>query len=38
MLGYGGDAVADELAAYPEAVDYGDEDPGEDAWELTGRR
>ncbi len=38
VLGYGGDAVADELAAYPEAVDYGDEDPGEDAWELTGRR
>jgi S-DNA-T family DNA segregation ATPase FtsK/SpoIIIE len=38
VLGYGGDAVADELASYPEAVDYGDEDPGEDAWELTGRR
>ena len=38
VLGYGGDAVADELASYPEAVDYGDEEPGEDAWELTGRR
>jgi hypothetical protein len=36
--GYGGDAVADDLASYPEAVDYGDEDGGEDAWELTGRR
>jgi S-DNA-T family DNA segregation ATPase FtsK/SpoIIIE len=38
VIGYGGDAVADELASYPEAVDYGDEEPGEDAWELTGRR
>jgi len=38
VLGYGADAVADELASYPEAVDHGDEDPGEDAWELTGRR
>ena len=38
VIGYGGDAVADELASYPEAVDYGDEEPDEDAWELTGRR
>jgi DNA segregation ATPase FtsK/SpoIIIE, S-DNA-T family len=38
VLGYGGDAVADDLASYPDAVDYGDEDGGEDAWELTGRR
>ncbi len=38
VLGYGGDAVAAELDTYAEAVDYGDEDGGEDAWELTGRR
>jgi S-DNA-T family DNA segregation ATPase FtsK/SpoIIIE len=38
VRGYGGDAVADELASYPEAVDYGDKEPGEDVWELTGRR
>jgi DNA segregation ATPase FtsK/SpoIIIE, S-DNA-T family len=38
VIGYGGDAVADELASYPEAVDYGDEEPDEDVWELTGRR
>jgi S-DNA-T family DNA segregation ATPase FtsK/SpoIIIE len=38
VLGYGGDAVADDLASYPEAVDYGDEEPDEDVWELTGRR
>ena len=38
VLGYGGDRVADELASYPQAVDHGDEEPGEDAWELTGRR
>ncbi|MFL6081566.1 MAG: DNA translocase FtsK 4TM domain-containing protein [Ornithinibacter sp.] len=36
--GYGGDAVAADLAARPEALDYGDEEPDEDAWELTGRR
>jgi len=35
--GYG-DAVAADLAARPEALDYGDEEPDEDAWELTGRR
>nr|WP_245862779.1 DNA translocase FtsK [Phycicoccus duodecadis] len=36
---YGGDAVADALDRYREAVDHGDDDePGEDAWELTGRR
>ena len=38
VLGYGGDAVAAELDTYAAAVDYGDEDGGEDAWELTGRR
>ncbi|HSO66167.1 MAG TPA: DNA translocase FtsK 4TM domain-containing protein [Ornithinibacter sp.] len=38
VLGYGGDAVAAELDSYPEAVDHGDEDGGEDVWELTGRR
>jgi S-DNA-T family DNA segregation ATPase FtsK/SpoIIIE len=38
VLGYGGDAVAAELDAYPETVDRGDEDGGHDAWELTGRR
>jgi len=36
--GYGGDAVAADLASYPAAVDYGDEEPDQDAWELTGRR
>ena len=36
--GYGGDAVADDLASRPEALDHGDEEPDEDAWELTGRR
>ncbi len=36
--GYGGDAVAADLASRPEALDYGDEEPDEDAWELTGRR
>ena len=35
--GYG-DAVAADQAARPEALDYGDEEPDEDAWELTGRR
>ncbi|MFQ6172680.1 DNA translocase FtsK 4TM domain-containing protein [Oryzobacter sp. R7] len=38
LRGYGGDAVADDLDRYPAAVEYGDEDGGEDAWELTGRR
>ena len=38
VLGYGGDAVADELDSYPEAGGTDDEDGGEDAWELTGRR
>jgi S-DNA-T family DNA segregation ATPase FtsK/SpoIIIE len=38
VVGYGGDAVAAELDTYAQAVDYGDEDGGEDAWELTGRR
>ena len=38
VLGYGGDAVAAELDSYPEAVDHGDDDGGDDAWELTGRR
>ena len=38
VLGYGGDAVADELDSYPEAGGGDDEDGGEDAWELTGRR
>ncbi|HEU5240421.1 MAG TPA: DNA translocase FtsK 4TM domain-containing protein [Ornithinibacter sp.] len=38
VLGYGGDAVADDLDSYTAAVDHGDEDGGEDAWELTGRR
>jgi S-DNA-T family DNA segregation ATPase FtsK/SpoIIIE len=38
VRGYGGDAVADELASYPEAVGDGDEEPGEDVWRLTGRR
>jgi S-DNA-T family DNA segregation ATPase FtsK/SpoIIIE len=38
VLGYGGDAVADDLASYAAAVDHGDEDGDEDAWELTGRR
>ena len=36
--GYGGDAVEADLASRPEAIDYGDEEPDEDAWELTGRR
>ncbi len=36
--GYGGDAVAADLASRPEALEYGDEEPDEDAWELTGRR
>ena len=38
VLGYGGDAVAAELDSYPAAVDSGDDDGGEDAWGLTGRR
>ncbi|HYN74903.1 MAG TPA: DNA translocase FtsK, partial [Candidatus Limnocylindria bacterium] len=38
VLGYGGDAVAAELDTYAAAVDSGDEDSGEDAWALTGRR
>ncbi|WP_377643426.1 DNA translocase FtsK [Oryzobacter terrae] len=41
VRGYGGDAVADDLARHPVAVDrggdLGDEDDGEDAWGLTGR-
>ncbi len=36
--GYGGDAVADDLARYPEAEAPDDEDAGEDAWGLTGRQ
>ncbi|MFC8302104.1 DNA translocase FtsK 4TM domain-containing protein [Specibacter sp. NPDC057265] len=38
--GWGGDAVAEDLAARPEAVQYHDDDDdagGEDAWSLTGR-
>jgi DNA segregation ATPase FtsK/SpoIIIE, S-DNA-T family len=36
---YGVDAVAADLDRYPVAVEYDDGDePGEDAWELTGRR
>ena len=31
VLGYGGDAVAAELDTYAEAVDYGDEDGGDDS-------
>ncbi|KRE63135.1 DNA translocase FtsK [Nostocoides sp. Soil756] len=42
LRGYGGDAVADALDRYRAAADYGDhaddDEPGEDAWELTGRR
>lgn len=38
VIAYGGDAVGAELDSYPVAVDHGDEDGGEDAWELTGRR
>ena len=38
VLGYGGDAVAAELDSYPAAIDHGDDDGGEDAWGLTGRR
>ena len=38
VLGYGGDAVAADLDSYPAAIDHGDDDGGEDAWELTGRR
>ena len=38
VIAYGGDAVAAELDAHPDAVDLGDEDGGEDAWALTGRR
>ncbi|WP_286176066.1 DNA translocase FtsK [Arthrobacter sp. NEB 688] len=39
VVRYGGDAVADDLDRYPVAVEYGDDDEGgEDAWELTGRR
>jgi S-DNA-T family DNA segregation ATPase FtsK/SpoIIIE len=37
VIGYGGDAVADDLASYPTDPDP-DDDAGEDAWELTGRR
>jgi S-DNA-T family DNA segregation ATPase FtsK/SpoIIIE len=36
---YGVDAVAADLDRYPVAVEYDDGyEPGEDAWELTGRR
>ncbi len=40
VRGYGGDAVADDLARRAPAVEYGDEDGdgGEDAWELTEHR
>jgi DNA segregation ATPase FtsK/SpoIIIE, S-DNA-T family len=38
VLGYGGDAVAADLDSYPAALDSGDDDGGEDAWGLTGRR
>lgn len=41
VLGYGGDAVGDDLDRRAQAVSYGDEDDdedGEDAWSLTGRR
>ena len=38
VLGYGGDAVAAELDAYPAAPEWDDEDGERDAWELTGRR
>jgi S-DNA-T family DNA segregation ATPase FtsK/SpoIIIE len=39
VLRYGSDAVAEELDSYAVAAEWDDEDgPGEDAWELTGRR
>ncbi len=38
LPGYSGDAVAADLASRPQAIEYGDDEPDEDAWELTGRR
>ena len=38
VAAYGGDAVAADLDSYPAARDWSDEEGGEDAWELTGRR
>jgi S-DNA-T family DNA segregation ATPase FtsK/SpoIIIE len=42
VVTYGGDAVAADLDRYPVARSWDDEDdeddPGEDAWQLTGRR
>ncbi len=39
VVRYGQDAVAEDLDRYPVARSWDDEDePGEDAWELTGRR
>ena len=40
VVRYGGDAVAADLDARPQAREWGDDEdgPGEDAWELTGRR
>ncbi len=40
VVRYGGDAVAADLDSRPQAGEWGDDEdgPGEDAWELTGRR
>ena len=43
VVTYGGDAVAEDLDRYPVARGWDDggddeDDPGEDAWQLTGRR
>ncbi len=39
VVRYGTDAVAEDLDRYPQARAWDDDDdPGEDAWQLTGRR
>jgi S-DNA-T family DNA segregation ATPase FtsK/SpoIIIE len=38
VVRYAADAVSEDLDRYPAAQEWDDEDGGEDAWELTGRR